>query len=171
MRHSLAGFTLLEVLVAVLLLAAGLVGALAMQAQAMRTRQDSALLTTALQTAAAAAERIRANAAQSSSYLGFECDTASPAPAAVPSCSSQPCDPQQLAQADLQALRQAVRDGLPGGRARICRDARSWSGGLPQWACSDDADAPLVIKIGWHAHGRDANVALPLVLPASGSAP
>ena len=39
MRHPFAGFTMVEVLVAVLLLAVGLVGALAMQAHAMRSRQ------------------------------------------------------------------------------------------------------------------------------------
>jgi type IV pilus assembly protein PilV len=71
MGRQVAGFTMVEVLVAVLLLAVGLVGALAMQAHAMRTRQESALLTEAMQAAATLADRIRANAAQSSAYLGF----------------------------------------------------------------------------------------------------
>ena len=52
MHRPFAGFTMVEVLVAVLLLAVGLVGALAMQAHAMRTRQESSLQTEALQDAA-----------------------------------------------------------------------------------------------------------------------
>ena len=187
MGRQVAGFTLVEVLVAVLLLAVGLVGALAMQARAMRTRQESALLTEALQAAATLADRIRANAAQSSAYLGFEFDAAATARApADPGCSEASCDPAALAQYELGVFRQQLQSTLPSARALTCRDAAAAPGGRLQWACSGEASAPIMIKIGWRGHadasaGTDAGasaapetapaVALPVALFAPGRTP
>lgn len=156
MRRPEAGFTMVEVLVAVLLLGVGLVGALAMQAHAMRTRQESALQTEALQAAATLADRIRANAAQSSSYLGFEFDAASAPDAATPpaACSNAPCDAVALAQRELEEFRLQLAASLPSGRAIVCRDDSAAQGGALQWACSQSADAPITIKVGWR--GADA---------------
>jgi type IV pilus assembly protein PilV len=163
----MVGFTMVEVLVAVLLLAVGLVGALAMQAHAMRTRQESALQTEALQAAATLADRIRANAAQSSAYLGFEFDAAATGAAgAVPgtpaACVGAPCNAAALAQYELENFRRQLVAALPAARAVVCRDALSAPGGLLQWACSGGAGAALVIKIGWRNRRPDgAGTALP----------
>jgi len=184
MRRPAAGFTMVEVLVAVLLLAVGLVGALAMQAHAMRTRQESALLTEALQDAAALADRIRANAAQSSAYLGFEfdatADAAQPAPAAT-DCSGAACDPTALARHELAEFRHQLQSSLPSARALTCRDSSAALGGRLQWTCSGEAGAPIVIKIGWHSSARGAGsgtvadagpgVVLPVALFSPGGRP
>ena len=177
MRRPIAGFTMVEVLVAVLLLAVGLVGALAMQGHAMRTRQESALQTEALQAAATLADHIRANAAQSSAYLGFEFDAvaAGSAPDATTSCTAAPCDPAAIAQQDLDEFRQHLGAVLPHARAVICRDSANAPGAQLQWPCSDAADAPVVIKIGWRSRRPDGaipgsttapEIALPIVLAA-----
>lgn len=182
MRRPIAGFTMLEVLVAVLLLAVGLVGALAMQAHAMRTRQESALQTEALQAAATLADRIRANAAQSSTYLGFELDAAaaSGAPGVPPDCAGVPCDPAAIARLELDEFRQHLAAALPLARAVICRDSGAAPDGQLQWPCSGADDAPVVIKIGWRsrlpdgASASDADapgVALPVVLAGPPFAP
>jgi type IV pilus assembly protein PilV len=86
-----AGFTLVEVLIATLVLALGLVGGVAMQLHAMRTRYESAQLSRAVQLAAGMAERIRANAAQTSAYVGFDYDSATdPHPSAfAPSAAAR----------------------------------------------------------------------------------
>ncbi|HEY0587575.1 MAG TPA: type IV pilus modification protein PilV [Pseudoduganella sp.] len=181
MRRPIAGFTMVEVLVAVLLLAVGLVGALAMQSHAMRTRQESALQTEALQAAATLADRIRANAAQSSAYLGFEFDAAaaSGTPDVPPACAGAPCDPAAIARLELDEFRQHLAV-LPLARAVICRDAGAAPDGRLQWPCSGDADAPLVIKIGWRSRRPDGasasfadapGVALPVALAGPPSAP
>lgn len=154
MHRPSAGFTMVEVLVAVLLLAVGLVGALAMQAHAMRTRQESALHTEALQHAAALADRIRANAAQSSAYLGFEFDAAvdaAAAPRAPINCAVDSCDPFALAQYELAVFRQQLEASLPAARALTCRDSAAAQDGRLRWACSGEASAPIVIKIGWRS--------------------
>ena len=150
MHRAASGFTLLEVLVAVLLLSAGLIGAVAMQGHAMRTRHESALLSQALQAASTTADRIRANAAQAPTYLQLNYDAiadGAPAPPAA-RCIDAACDGWQMAQLELFYLRQLVAT-LPGGRARICRDAVRWSGGQLRWQCSEDPAAPIVVKIGW----------------------
>ena len=175
MRRPIAGFTMVEVLVAVLLLAVGLVGALAMQAHAMRTRHESALQTEALQAAATLADHIRANVAQSSAYLGFEFDanSAGDAPDAAAACTVAPCNPAAIAQQELSEFRQHLASALPLARAVICRDAANAPGGQLQWPCSDAADAPIVIKIGWRSRRPDGatagftsvpEIALPIAL-------
>lgn len=166
MRRPNAGFTMVEVLVAVLLLAVGLVGALAMQAHAMRARQESALQTEALQAAATLADRIRANAAQSSSYLGFEFDATGAPDAAMLSvaCSDAPCDAVALAQRELEEFRVQLAANLPSGRAIVCRDDSAAAGGALQWACSQSADAPITIKIGWRGVDTAPQLALRVAL-------
>lgn len=178
MRRPVAGFTMVEVLVAVLLLAVGLVGALAMQAHAMRTRRESALLTEALQAAAALADRIRANAAQSSAYLGFDFDAAaSAAPEPAADCAQVACDSAVLAGYELGVFRQQLQSALPAARARTCRDSSVAPSGRLQWTCSGEASAPIVIKIGWRSGtaGDDAQAgpafALPVAIPAAGASP
>lgn len=179
MRRPTAGFTMVEVLVAVLLLAVGLVGALAMQAHAMRTRQESALQSEALQAAATLADRIRANAGQSSAYIGFEFDAAaSAAPSSTQdACSDAPCDTAALAQRELAEFRQHLQAALPLGRAAVCRDAGAAPGGPAQWVCDHNPEAPVIIKIGWRsrqpggaAQASGPQVTLP-VEPAPGGAP
>ncbi len=180
MRRPIAGFTMLEVLVAVLLLAVGLVGALAMQAHAMRSRQEAALQSEALQAAAALADRIRANAAQSSAYLGFELDAAGGSLGEAPdapdaNCAGAPCDPVALAQHELLEFRRQLVSALPSAHALVCRDALA---GQLQWTCTGGAEAPIVIKIGWRSRGGGGastasapGVALPVVLPAAVTPP
>ena len=65
MRSRLVGgFTLIEVLVAVFVLAVGVMGAVAAQTVALRTRQESALMSHGVQLATSFADRMRANTAQ-----------------------------------------------------------------------------------------------------------
>ena len=168
MRRPIAGFTMVEVLVAVLLLAVGLVGALAMQAHAMRTRQESALQTEALQAAATLADRIRANAAQSSAYLGFEFDASTAGdPDALPACAGTPCDSVAAARSDLNEFRQHLITALPLARAVICRDSAA---AQFEWSCSGSTDAPVVIKIGWRSRRPDGASGTRVPMPRSGPA-
>ncbi|AXA91713.1 type IV pilus modification protein PilV [Massilia sp. YMA4] len=151
------GFTLIEVLVAVLVLAVGLIGGTAMQLHAMRARQESALLSTAVQAAAAMAERIRANAGQRSVYLSLDYDAAiepAPAPPRI-LCQDTACAPAALAALDVYELKRMVRTSLPAGRARVCRDAHAWHAGRLRWPCSAAPGAPVVVKIGWRGKNPD----------------
>ena len=164
MRGS-RGFTILEVLVAIVVLALGLIGGTEMQLVAMHTRHQSALLSQAVQLAAGLAERMRANAAQmrladgANPYLGLNYDSYAepdPAPPATLCYTAGAyCDSAQLAQFDLYELKTMVHAALPGGRVVVCRDNGAWQGHSLRWECSGGAGAPLLIKIGWR--GKNPN--------------
>ncbi|GAB2875960.1 hypothetical protein GCM10027277_51610 [Pseudoduganella ginsengisoli] len=155
--HTRQGFTLLEVLVALVVLALGVLGAGAMQLTAQRVRQESQWLSSASRIAADFAGRVRANAAQADAvYAGFDYDVLrEPAPDPSFACGPSPCDSAQLAHADLVELKQQVAQALPSGRVRICRDRHMWLGRRLRWPCDGGADAPLVIKIGWRGRLPD----------------
>jgi type IV pilus assembly protein PilV len=161
MRHivHIQGTTLVEVLVALLLLAVGLLGGSAMQLSSLRARHESALLSTAMQLAASMAERMRANSMQmravdaDNPYLGLDYE-AGPLddPGGAPACLGDTvCSAAQLAQSDIAEWKQQLRKDLPGAGLRICRDSLAWDAAAQglQWNCSGGSGAPVVIKLGW----------------------
>lgn len=161
-----SGFSLIEVLVALFVLSLGLLGGMGMQLAALRTRQQSALLSQALILAAGMAERMRANSGQMNlpdalnPYLDqfYETDAdGAPAPGSPPCFTVSGCDGAQLAAFDLIELKRQLGARLPAGRLAICRDTPSWddaSHGL-RWECHPGAGAPVVIKLGWRGKNPD----------------
>lgn len=173
-----AGFTLAEVLVALVVVAVGMVGAAGLQAHAARLGRDAAYLSAGTQWAASLAERMRANPVamalpdDGNPYLQLDYDAASGPPAPVAPCyGDADCTPAQLAALDLSEAAQALADRLPGARVRVCRDAAPAEpgSGLLRWSCDAQAGAPLAIKLGW----RDGTgiVAPRLLVFAGGGAP
>ncbi|MFC5480787.1 type IV pilus modification protein PilV [Massilia suwonensis] len=167
-RWSQGGFTLIEVLVALFVLALGVAGAAGTQLSSARLRQQAALESEAVQLAASLGARMRVNAAlpdASNPYLGFDYDAAGGAPDA-PSvqCFGTACDPAQLAAFDLYEAARIVHGAFPGGRIAVCRDAGGWNAALQsfEWNCSGGAGAPVVVKLGWHIPG--ASTAAPVVV-------
>ena len=150
------GFTLLEVLVALFVLAVGVLGAAAAGATNERLRQHAALESGAVALAAALAARIQVNRAQmalpdaANAYLELDYDAAAGAPADPPmQCfGAAECDSAQLARFDNHELARGVHDAFPGGRILVCRDVAIPDGPLA-WPCAGGAGAPLVVKIGW----------------------
>jgi type IV pilus assembly protein PilV len=169
MRNSRSsGFTIIEVLVAICVLALGLIGATAMQLAALRTRHQSALLSNAVQLASGMADKMRANAGQmrlgdaDNPYLNLQYDVLTDgAPAAPAQLCFAPaiCSSAQMADADIYELKQQVRASLPGGRLVICRDLSLWNRGSKSldWACNGAAGAPVVIKLGWRGKHPDGS--------------
>ena len=162
--HRHAGFTLIEVLMALFVLAVGIVGASATQLAAQRTRQQSALMSEAAQLAASLGARMRVNAALArlpdgaNPYLGLEYDAAADGPpgAGRAGCfGAGACPPAELAEFDLHEIRQALHAHFPGGRIAVCRDGAPWdeAAGRYRWRCTQEADAPVVIKLGWLGAG------------------
>ncbi|MES2014934.1 MAG: type IV pilus modification protein PilV [Pseudomonadota bacterium] len=163
--RSVSGFTLVEVLVAVLVLAIGLAGAAGAQVAALRTRHATGLMSGGVQLAGALAERMRANrAAAGYPYLQLQYDAAGGPPAAAePMCfGGASCNSAELAAFDLYEFKQALHDDFPSGRVVVCRDAAVWSGagGALAWECADAANAPVVIKLGWRDRRADPKAAI-----------
>ena len=157
------GFTLIEVLVALFVLAIGVLGAGAAQLAAQRTRQQAALGSDAALLAASLAARMQANAHaaglpdDANPYLALDYDAAADGPpAGGAACFGVgACDPLALAAFDLHETRVAVHRSFPGGRIAVCRDAAPWveAHSRYRWECSGDATAPVAIKVGWHGAG------------------
>lgn len=111
-----AGTSLIEVLVAVVILAIGLLGIAGIQLMSKQSTFDSAQRTTATMLANFIIERVRANPGVLVNYAG---DASTPAAAVgggtlgatepVPNCSAaQPCTPLQLATHDLWEWEQLI---------------------------------------------------------------
>lgn len=163
------GFSLIEVMVSILVLAVGVIGAAGMQLSAMRTSQQSGLHTTALQLAAEMADRMRANDSQmrrpdeDNPFLALDYSAAK-GQATAPSmlCYSQTCDGDELAEFDLYEWKRRLHAALPAGRAVICRDRAPWDGaaGSLTWDCDGAGeDGALVIKVGWMGKNPNGSLA------------
>ena len=155
-----SGFTLIEVLVAVFVLAVGVMGAVAAQTVALRTRHESALMSHGVQLATAFADRMRANAAQmrlpddANPYLRVDYDESSdgaPDAPAQPCHDGSPCDSAEMAAFDIDELQHELHASFPAPRFMVCRDAVMWSGDDDSltWDCTGGAADPVVIKLGW----------------------
>lgn len=170
-HHLSGGSSLVEVLVSLLLLALGLLGASILQLTSLRARHESALLSAGAQLAAGMAERMRANATlmygpdAGNPYLGLSY-AASPdgaAPGGAPACfGAAACSAAQLAQFDIAEWKQQLHAALPGARVQVCRDAQAWDGAAQglHWSCSGSKGAPIVIKLGWRGRQPDGQPAV-----------
>lgn len=171
------GFTLVEVLVALFVVALGIAGAAALQMLAMRVGHDATRLSDGTRLARSLAERMRANpralALPDNPYLHLDYDAGSGTPTAPALCYADTnCDADDLARFDVFEVQDAVAAGFPGGRIRVCRDAGApdASGALP-WTCDAQDGAPLVVKFGWRAQGERETGAPKVMMPLAGAAP
>jgi len=156
MTHQ-QGASLIEVLVAIIVLSFGLLGMVGMQLMALQVNRDARLQSTAVALAGELAEMMRGNksvalqAAAGNPYLGdfespLEPKTASYCLSVNSSCATA----TDVASSEMTEWLARVDDALPQARVEICKDAAPYdSDGLPQWDCTSTSSAPAVIKIGW----------------------
>jgi len=102
-----SGFTLLEVLVAIVVLSLGLLGLAGLQAATLRNNQIAYYRSIAIQQTYDMADRIRANQAGAVAYaLGTGVDNG---------CVSSACNPQDMAETDIFQWNNNTARMLPGG--------------------------------------------------------
>lgn len=115
-----SGFGLMEILVAMLVLAVGVLGFAALQARAVQTSGDSYYRTQAMSLAQDLAERAKSNSSQMAVYLTATKWPAGNAAVTAPTaCLTAVCTPAALADADIQAVRYNVQTLLPQGEIRM----------------------------------------------------
>lgn len=112
-----AGFSLVEVLVSMVVLSTGLLGAANLQIDALRGNQSAYLSTVAAQQAQDMAERINANPAGVASSQYDEIDAT--VPSARIDCQSADCTPSALATYDHNRWNSANRTLLPNGAGQV----------------------------------------------------
>jgi len=177
------GFTLFETLVAVFIIAVGVLCTAKMQHAIAKTAHHSSFHATAVQIGSSIADSLRANSRStgSSPYMdallasdhgrlmaGKPMDQETEKAASI-DCYQFACTAAQLAQADIEAWQERIRAELPDGQLRVCRDAQPWDEGKKayRWDCAsaeNAASASLVVKIGWRTRSEDMQ-SLPQAVP------
>ncbi len=109
---AVRGFTLLEVLVSLVVIAVGMLGIAVMYVEGMKAERTSIYRTHAVNLVADLADRIRANARATDAYAGDAADHG---------CTNGPndCSPAQLAEEDLWWWRRDIGLSLPGAAEGI----------------------------------------------------
>lgn len=134
------GFTLIEVMVAIMILALGATGAAAMQLHALRTAQQTGYQSSAIQLANDLAEILRLQQNPATAAISFDYHAAGDA--TIPTaCAGPACE--------LDRWKYRLRSQLPRGRVVLCRDSTPTDGLALQWPCNGAQHGPLVIKLGW----------------------
>ncbi|MDY7579802.1 type IV pilus modification protein PilV [Herbaspirillum sp. RTI4] len=142
-----AGFTLIEVMLAIMVLTLGAIGMAGLQLAALRAAQQSSWQTSATQLAAEMADLIRAASKQQfAASLSYTYDSRSDANPAPPSCYTRPCDTAQWISFHRYEWNQRLRNTLPGARVTICTDTVTHIDHR-DWSCHGGPDP--VIKLGW----------------------
>ena len=127
-----SGFSLLEVLITLVILAIGLLGLAGLQTTGLKQNQSAYLRSQAAQMSYDIADRMRANMSALSSY---ETTNPATATAATSGCTTAPCTKAQMASNDLYEWNKTLVDTLPSGTATI-----SLSGGIYSISITWDDD-------------------------------
>jgi type IV pilus assembly protein PilV len=148
------GFTLIEVLIAVLVLGIGLLSLAAMQAASMRNNHQAYLRTQATLLAHEISDRMRANRAGLVAGA-YDLNSAE----RITDCSSsEGCSPPQMAKHDLWEWQQSVATVFPGCGSQLCSivciDRTAGDGSPDDPQCLNDfaaAEEPIyAVKIWWN---------------------
>jgi len=176
------GFTMIESLVAVLVLGVGVLGVSSLLANSLRFSQQSTYELVASSLVKDMAERMRANAGRVRDGGYSDIDTAVTTPRSATNPLSTPCGGAEcgsrMERYDTEEWSRRVITSLPGGRGVVCHDAATYAPGTPhKWTCDRTANkalSPLVIKVGWvprHANaaagGGDGNASVQMVVVTS----
>ena len=155
------GFSLIEVLVSIVILGLGMLGAAGLQLATLRSNQYTAQSSVATQLVRDYEEITQMlRSASISTSTGTSVLTAvdtTVTDTATKDCKGNGtnCTSGELAAFMLTEWKARVKAELPGGRAKVCRDSapKETSGaaaGLYRWDCDDTGDM-LMVKIGWTA--------------------
>jgi type IV pilus assembly protein PilV len=159
------GFTLLEILVAIIVLSFGLLGMVGIQAMALKSNNDAKQQSTAVQLAGELSDMMRSNKSIAvgltsaanpyliANYLGGPNTVTNPPEmcTGTSGCTST----INVASWEVYDWLTRVNNTFPGARVQVCYDNAPYTtsalGGLPQWGCNGTASAggSISIKIGW----------------------
>lgn len=116
--RSAQGFTLLEVLVAVLVLSLGLLGLAALQSTGLRSNHSAYHRSQATQFAYDIIDRMRGNKIIAEA-AGYDIAMTAPPPSSPPDCINNPCSAAQLATYELNNWIQSLNATLPLGDGAV----------------------------------------------------
>ena len=173
-RHR--GVTMIESLVAIVVLSFGMLGVVGLQAAALQSNKEARFQASAVRLARELGEMMRGNkdVAEKLRWLtlgGLEVAATAAAnpylvefsgtlPTTTVECFTTACaSGLDVASFQIREWLSRVDTELPGARVSVCIDDAPFdAGGLPQWACSA-AGGTTVVKIGWTQLSTDRGAA------------
>lgn len=163
--RSPRGFTLVEILVAIIVLSFGVLGMVGLQAAAMQSNRSARNQSTAVALGRELADVMRGNKGEAllqtaaNPYVVDYTGALSPTPPV--DCVTRSCGTNEMGRFDMWQWLSRVEASLPQPRVVVCFDDTPYNSdtGRPQWDCHSDAKDMLVVKIGWTdaALGRTAD--------------
>ena len=149
------GFTLVEILIAVVIFSIGLLGIAGLQVAGMRFTHGSQLRTTAVSQVESMADLMRANPFGVDKGLYNVKDTDIPNIDII-DCAAVECTATEHAAHDLKtwnypqadSIVQSNADALPQGDGMVCRDSTPNDGDSGAWECDNSGDV-YAIKVQW----------------------
>lgn len=148
---------MVEVLVGIVVLSIGVLGAVGMQVASLQSSNEVRNQATAAAMVKELAEKMRGNHAvaiePTPALNPYLVNTVIPRTASFatpsPNCAAASCSAAQMAAWDMVEWQSRLRDALPSPRVTICMDETPFtSAGLAQWNCSDTGDV-AVVKLAW----------------------
>jgi len=173
--HPQSGFTLIEVMVSLIVLSAGVYGVLTMQMISIQTTQQTNYFRTALMAATELSDKMLGNAQQDDAvpnpFLKINYQATSDHRPSANSCTDRDCSPVQLADAEIADWLERISATLPDARAVVCRDDQPWNAQKSRltWDCQAAGEhSATIIKLGWTDKGAQADITAPpkLAIPA-----
>jgi type IV pilus assembly protein PilV len=172
-----SGFSILEVLIAIIILSMGMLGAVGMQAAAMQANKETRNQAAAATLGRDLAERMRGNHTIAIKTLAADnpyiFDATLTGIVATPSvnCFTTGCPTvKDAATWDVADWQSRVRTALPTPRVNVCFDKDPFdSAGKPRWVCTNDGDV-TVLKMSWTRSNTAgtlefaANTGIPIVV-------
>lgn len=151
------GYTLIEVLVALVVTSIGLLGMASLQVTALKQNQNAYLRSQAMIAASDIMDRMRANAEGVADGNYFGSGDAYDGNNADKSCEGEECNPSEMAAYDLNNWKSYIQEELSSGGGCITRKAETSPGiqrdtvSEAQALCtnSGDADDPVTVYVWW----------------------
>ena len=173
-----SGFTLVEILVAIVVLSFGVLGVVGMQAAALQSNRAARNQSTAITLGRELADLMRGNkdvalATSTTDNPYLVANYTGTAPTITANCFTGACTtPKAVAEFDMNQWLARVSAALPQARVVVCFDDTPYqsSTGLPDWDCPTTPGQTLVVKIGWTQQALSASD-VPLKATSTGSRP
>ena len=153
-RRRERGMTMIESLVAIVVLSFGMLGVVGLQAAALQSNKEARYQSSAVRLARELGELMRGNknVAIVTDPAGnpYLVDFTGTPPSGTSDCFAAACTtPLDVANFQIREWLARVDAELPGARVTVCVDDASFdAAGLPVWECSDTGGT-VVVKIGW----------------------
>lgn len=140
------GFSLIEILVSMLVVAVGILAVLGVQARTLADAQNGVRRAQVIRLIDDLSERMQVNPSALANLGDYVVAFGSPTPAGV-DCATAACSGSDLAKYDVAGWKQLIEDTLPGGDAQIFKAAGE--------NVSDDQRRQLGVMVAWSENERE----------------